>query len=83
MPGKPEYYQKGTDCTEVSGELYTLLFPDYPDVVAVDDLCRMLGGIGRKSAYALLRENKIGSIKVGRSYRIPKVNIIRYLKLDL
>jgi len=64
-------------------EIYRFLFHEYPDVVNVDELCKMLGGIGRKSAYALLREKKIGSVKVGRSYRIPKLSVIRYLELSM
>ena len=30
------------------------MFEDYPDVVDVDGLCKMLGGISRKLAYRLL-----------------------------
>jgi excisionase family DNA binding protein len=67
--------------TEQGQAIHQLLFCDYPDVVTVDDLCRMLGGIGRKSAYALLREKKIIGVKIGRTYRIPKLNVIRYLEL--
>ena len=62
-------------------KMYYLLFQDYPDVVNIDELCRMLGGIGRKSAYALLREHKIRAMKVGRAYRIPKLHVIQYLGL--
>lgn len=55
------------------------LFEAYPDIVEVDDLCKMLGGISRKLAYRLLAEQEIKSIRVGRSYKIPKVFIIEYL----
>ena len=30
------------------------LFENYPDVVEVDELCQMLGGISKKLAYQLL-----------------------------
>lgn len=55
------------------------MFEDYPDVVEVKDLCRMLGGISRKMAYQLLTEQKIRSVRIGRSYKIPKVCVIEYL----
>ncbi len=55
------------------------LFEAYPDIVEVDDLCKMLGGISRKLAYRLLAEQEIKSIRVGRSYKIPKVFIIEYM----
>jgi len=80
---KPEDCGFVTDDAGQVQEIYQFLFHEYPDVVNVDELCRMLGGIGRKSAYTLLREKKIGSVKVGRSYRIPKLNIIRYLELSM
>ena len=55
------------------------LFESYPDVVEVDDLCKMLGGISRKLAYRLLARQEIKSVRIGRSYKIPKVFIIEYL----
>lgn len=55
------------------------MFEDYPDVVEVKDLCRMLGGISRKMVYQLLTEQKIRSVRIGRSYKIPKVCVIEYL----
>ena len=55
------------------------MFESYPDVVEVDDLRRMLGGISRRLAYRLLADQEIRSIKVGRAYKIPKVCVIEYL----
>jgi len=55
------------------------MFEKYPDVVEVDDLRVMLGGISKKLAYRLLVDQEIRSVKVGRSYKIPKVCIIEYL----
>ena len=55
------------------------MFETYPDVVGVDDLCKMLGGISRKLAYRLLSDQEIKSVRIGRSYKIPKVFIIEYL----
>lgn len=57
---------------------YTM-FDKYPEVVEVDDLRKMLGGISRKLAYKLLADKEIQAVKVGRTYKIPKVCIIEYL----
>ena len=55
------------------------MFDKYPEVVEVDDLRKMLGGISRKLAYKLLTDKEIQAVKVGRTYKIPKVCIIEYL----
>lgn len=54
-------------------------FSDYPDVVKVPQLCEMLGGIGKDTAYRLIRQGKIECIKIGRNYRITKHSILTYL----
>ena len=54
------------------------MFKDYPDVVSVDILQEMLG-ICRKNAYLLVKQNKIHSARVGRSYKIPKLCVVEYL----
>lgn len=41
----------------------------------------MLGGISTKTGYKMLRENKIKSYKIGRTYKISKINIIMYLNV--
>jgi len=55
------------------------MFKDYPDVVSVKIMCEMIN-VGRNTAYSLLKENKIESIRIGRVHKIPKVNIIKYLQ---
>ena len=49
------------------------MFENYPDVVEVDDLRVMLGGISKKLAYRLLADREIRSVRVGRTYKIPKI----------
>ncbi len=58
-----------------------VIFSDYPDVLTVEDLSRMLG-ISTKTAYKLLKEQKIKSITIGRTYRIPKVYLLQYLQIN-
>jgi len=55
------------------------MFESYADVVNVDTLCHMLGGISKKLAYRLLSNGEIKSIKIGREYKIPKNNVRDYL----
>lgn len=60
-----------------------VIFADYPDVVNVEQMCSMLGGIGKKTAYDLLHNGDIRSIKLGKSFKIPKVCIIEYIVGDI
>lgn len=60
-------------------EAYNTFFPNYGDVVGVPELCIMLGGASKKAVYELLRSGKVGSFRLGKEYKIPKINIIRFL----
>ena len=55
------------------------MFENYPDVVEVEDLRKMLGGISKRLAYKLLAEQEIRSVRVGRAYKIPTICVIEYL----
>ncbi|WP_035301775.1 helix-turn-helix domain-containing protein [Clostridium sp. DL-VIII] len=61
--------------------IYCLLFKEYPDVVNIKQMCKMLGGISTKTGYRILKEDKINYFKIGRAYKIPKISILIYLKL--
>ena len=54
---------------------YKMLFTDYPDVVNVEQMCEMLGGICDKTAYRLLKSGKIKSFIVGRRYQIGRAHV--------
>lgn len=60
---------------------YYLLFKEYPEVVNIKQMCKMLGGISTKTGYRILKEDKINHFKIGRAYKIPKINILIYLKV--
>jgi excisionase family DNA binding protein len=60
-------------------ELYKVMFTDYPDVVNVEQLSQMLGGISVKTAYRLLKSGAIKSLYVGKRYKIPKLYVLEYL----
>lgn len=55
------------------------IFAEYPDVVSTDELCEMLGGISRKLVYRILREGQIPSMRIGRSYKIAKADVVAYV----
>lgn len=59
--------------------IYTVMFSSYPDIVNRKQMMEMLGGISSSLAYKILRQNKVESIKVGREYKIPKINVISYI----
>lgn len=61
-------------------ETYTSVFKNYPDVVTVEQMSEMLG-ISTKTAYKLLKENKIKHFMIGRIYKIPKYYILTYLEI--
>ena len=66
-------------CSNYSQKYFKSMFKNYPDVVNVKELQSMLGGISKKLAYNLLRNNIIKSIKIGRQYKIAKADVILYL----
>lgn len=60
---------------------YEKMFSEYPDVVDVKTMCKMLGGISTKTGYKLLKENKIKFFKIGRAFYITKFHILTYLQI--
>lgn len=50
-----------------------------PLVLKVEDLMPILK-IGRSTAYTLVRSGQIHSVRVGRSYRIPREAVLNYLR---
>lgn len=64
----------------IKKDTYLLMFKKYPDVVDVEQMSEMIG-ISTKTAYKLLRENKIKHFKIGRTYKIPKLNILLYINV--
>ena len=44
-------------------ESYTLMFTDYPDIVNLTQMRKMLGGISNSLAYRMLREKLAENIK--------------------
>ena len=61
-------------------EIYHSVFKDYPDVLNVKQVSTLLG-VSTKVVYRLLNNGTIDSLKVGREFRIPKVNVMKYIKI--
>lgn len=55
------------------------LLADFDDVLTVTEMRQALK-IGRNKCYNLLTTGTIPSKRIGRDYRIPKINIINYLQ---
>lgn len=54
------------------------MFKDYPEVITIDELQAILH-IGRNSAYKLLKEGAIETLRVGKKYIIPKLSVMNFL----
>ena len=51
----------------------------YKDIITVADLCEALG-IGKNTAYKLLKSGEIKFIRIGKVYKIPKEYVSNYIK---
>lgn len=61
-----------------SSTIYKIMFEDYPDIVTVAQLQKMLH-ISRQLAYELINNGQIKAIRVGNSFRITKISIIDFV----
>ena len=63
-----------------TNEVYRIVFKEYPDILDVKQVSKLLG-ISTKTVYKLLRNGALDSLKIGREFRIPKVNVMKYVKI--
>ena len=76
------YVMKGESfMSEKTTSYEQMMFANYPDIVGIGDLQKMLG-IGRKAALELAKHPQIHGVIVGNRFRIPKINVIRYMLCD-
>jgi excisionase family DNA binding protein len=61
-------------------EVYRTVFRDYPDVLDVKQMSQLLG-VSTKTVYRLLRSGTVDSLRIGREFRVPKVNVMKYVKI--
>ena len=53
-------------------------FNSNPDILSEKQLCEVLN-IGKNTAYRLLQNGEIKSIKIGKVYKIPKKEVEKYI----
>ena len=57
---------------------YRVMLRDYPDVMNIEQVSQILG-VSTKAGYKLIRDGQLCCLKVGRTYRSPKVHLLEYL----
>jgi excisionase family DNA binding protein len=62
-----------------TNEIFRLVFKDYPDVLDVKQVSKILG-ISTKTVYKLINNETLSFLKVGREFRILKVTVMKYMK---
>ena len=63
-------------------EIYQTVLKDYPEIMSVEDISAALD-VSTKTVYKMLRKGTIQNMKVGRSYRVPKVHLLSFLKINM
>ena len=56
------------------------MFREYPDVVNIEQLCEMLGGVSVKAASQRLHSGEIAFFRIGRGFLIRKEDVIRFVR---
>ena len=67
-----------TDIT--SQDVYRIVFRGYPEVLDVKQVSKVLG-VSTKTVYKLIGDGALSSMKVGREFRVPKVVVMKYVKV--
>ena len=57
---------------------YSQMFPGYPDAVSLQQAAEMLV-LNRHTVGELIRSRRLFALKIGRTYRIPKLSVIEFL----
>ena len=58
-----------------------IMYNDKTDLVTIDELCEILM-VGKNTAYSLLKSGAIKSFKINRVWKIPRVSIDEYIKIQ-
>ena len=54
-------------------------YDQLPLILSVDELTKILG-IGRNTAYDLIRCGRIRSVRIGHKIKIPKASLLEFLQ---
>ena len=63
-------------------EVYQTVLKDYPEIMSVEETSTALG-VSTKTVYKMLKNGTIQNMKVGRAYRVPKVHLLSFLKINM
>ena len=63
-------------------EVYQTVLKGYPEIMSVEETSAALG-VSTKTVYKMLKNGTIENMKVGRSYRVPKVHLLSFLKINM
>lgn len=58
---------------------YTEMFRNEPDVLTVPEAARLLR-IGKNQAYELVKNGRLGAIKLGKKIIVPKLSLIDFCR---
>ena len=61
-------------------EIYRIVFKEYPDVLDVKQVSKLLG-VSTKTIYKLLKDGSLPSLRIGREFRVLKVMFMQYMKV--
>ena len=54
------------------------IFSKFPDILNVEQICEALN-IGKNTAYQLIKNGDLKSIRIGKVHKIPKIQLIEYV----
>ena len=57
------------------------MYNDKIDLVTIDEFCKILM-VGKNTAYSLLKSGAIKSFKINRVWKIPRVSVDEYIKIQ-
>ena len=63
-------------------EVYQTVLKGYPEIMSVEETSAALG-VSTKTVYKMLKNGTIQNMKVGRSYRVPEVHLLSFLKINM
>jgi excisionase family DNA binding protein len=63
-------------------EVYQTVLKGYPEIMSVEETSAALG-VSTKTVYKMLKNGTIQNMQVGRSYRVPKVHLLSFLKINM
>ena len=59
-------------------QAYKTMLTEYPDVLDVCHVCEILK-VSRRTAYKLINKDGLAHIRVGRKYKVAKIDLIKHL----